>query len=313
MIDKKILLISHIADEDGITPIILANLVFKEVDTILLNPGEVDEKLIENLDKYEEIYITDLSITENLASKIEENEHYKTTIKLFDHHQTSLPLSKYSFVKVVTESNGRKECGTSLFYNYLLTISNNKLLKKESTKGLVEEVRLIDTYDFKNEEDKRAKNLDYLFSILGRENYITYFTDYIKENDTFAYNERENFLIKLQKDKVDNYITQKEKETMFVNIDGHEVATVYAEEYRSILGNYLTEKYPVDFAVIINISKGVSYRGNGIVDLSAFASSYGGGGHKNASGSPIPKDKLKEITKELFKKVEFKKEERKNE
>lgn len=313
MIDKKILLISHVADEDGITPIILAREVFKEVDTILLNPGEVDEKLIENIDKYEEIYITDLSITEELASKIEENENYKNKIKLFDHHQTALYLNKYSFAKVIIEINGKKESATSIFYDYLLSISDCEILRKESTKGLVEEVRLIDTYDFKTEEEKRAKNLDYLFSILGRENYIEYFTHLIKENDTFAYNKGEKFLIKLQKDKVDNYITQKEKETIFANIDGYEVALVYAELYRSQLGNYLVEKYPIDFAVIINISRGISYRGKDKVDLSVFASNYGGGGHKNASGSRIPKEKLKEITKGLFKKVEFKKEDIENE
>lgn len=313
MIDKKILLISHVADEDGITPIILAREVFKEVDTILLNPGEVDEKLIENIDKYEEIYITDLSITEDLALIIEENENYKNKIKLFDHHQTALYLNKYSFAKVIIERNEKKESATSIFYDYLLSISDCEILRKESTKGLVEEVRLIDTYDFKTEEEKRAKNLDYLFSILGRENYIEYFTDFIKENDTFAYNEREKFLIKLQKDKVDNYITQKEKETIFANIDGYEVALVYAEFYRSQLGNYLVEKYPIDFAVIINISRGISYRGKDKVDLSVFASNYGGGGHKNASGSKITKEKLKEITKGLFKKVEFKKEENEDE
>ncbi len=311
MIDEKILLISHVADEDGITPVILAKLVYKEVDTILINPGEVDENLIPNLDKYNLIYITDLSITENLAEKIE--EEYKNNIKLFDHHITALPLNKYSFAKVVSEKDGRKESGTTLFYEYLLSISDSAILRKESTKGLVEQVRLVDTYDFKTEEEKEALNLDYLFAILGRENYITYFTDYIKNNDEFSYTEKEMFLIKLQKDKVDNYIAQKEKEVIFANVDNHKVAIVYAEENRSLLGNYLTEKYDIDFAIIINVSKGISYRGKGKVDLSVFASNYGGGGHKNASGSKIPTTLLEETTKKLFKKVEIIKEESKNE
>ena len=63
MIDTKLLLISHVADEDGITPVILANGVYKEVDTILINPGEVDDALKENIDKYDLIHITDLSIS----------------------------------------------------------------------------------------------------------------------------------------------------------------------------------------------------------------------------------------------------------
>ena len=81
---------------------------------------------------------------------------------------------------------------------------------------------------------------------------------------------------------------------------------VYAELNRSALGNYLIEKYDIDFAIIINISKSISYRGKNIVDLSLFAKEYNGGGHKNASGSPLPKDIQKEITKKIFKKVIFK-------
>ena len=306
MIDTKLLLISHVADEDGITPVILANMVYKEVDTILLNPGEVDEILKENIDKYDLIHITDLSISEELAKEIEKNDEYKNKIKIFDHHKTALYLNNYSFAKVVVEENNYKQCATTLYYNYLLTISDSILLKKQVTKEFINTVRLVDTYDFKKEEDKEALNLDYLFAILGRENYIEYFTNYLKNNDKFEYNSQEKLLIKLEKDRVDNYIKQKEKEVIFANIDNHEVAIVYAEANRSQLGHYLLEKYDIDFAIVINISRGISYRGNDKVDLSMFAKSYNGGGHKNASGSPLPKDIQKEITKKLFKKVIFK-------
>ena len=308
MIDKKILLISHIADEDGITPVILAKLVYKEVDVILTNPNEVDEYVKDNIDKYEIIHITDLSISEDYAKEIEKDEAKRKKIKIFDHHETALPLNKYSFAKVVVEESGYKQSGTTLYYKYLLKKSNNKILRKKSTKGLIEQVRLIDTYDFKTDKDKEAINLDYLFSILGRENYIEYFSNYIKENEKFEYSKREKFLIKIQKDKIDNYIKQKDKEVIFASIDGYNVALVYAESNRSLLGNYLTEKYNIDFAIIINISKSISYRGKDKVDLSVFSSNYGGGGHKNASGSPLPKDTLQIITKTLFKKIIFKEE-----
>ena len=42
-----------------------------------------------------------------------------------------------------------------------------------------------------------------------------------------------------------------------------------------------------------------------------FAKEYNGGGHKNASGSPIPSTLLEEITKKLFKQVEKIEEEKK--
>ena len=306
MIDEKLLLISHVADPDGITPIILAKMVYKEVDVILLNPNEVDEKLEENIDKYNLIHITDLSITELLAKKIE--DEYKNKVKLFDHHKTALNLNKFSFAKVVIEEDNKKQSATSIYYKYLLKLSNNKLLHKKVVKQLVEQVRIIDTYDFKTENDKLSLNLEYLFSILGRDNYVDYFRKYIKNNDEFKYTEKENYLIKLQKDKIDNYIKQKEEEVIFAKYKNYKIALVYAESNRSILGNYLLKKYDIDFSIIINISKGISYRGNDKVDLSIIAKEQGGGGHKNASGSPLPTDILEKITKYIYKDIEIIKE-----
>ena len=306
MIDEKLLLISHVADPDGITPIILAKMVYKEVDVILLNPNEVDAKLEENIDKYNLIHITDLSITELLAKKIE--DEYKDKVKLFDHHKTALNLNKFSFAKVVIEEDNKKQSATSIYYKYLLKLSNNKLLHKKVVKQLVEQVRIIDTYDFKTENDKMALNLEYLFSILGRDNYVDYFRKYIKNNDEFKYTEKENYLIKLQKDKIDNYIKQKEEEVIFAKYKNYKIALVYAESNRSILGNYLLKKYDIDFSIIINISKGISYRGNDKVDLSIIAKEQGGGGHKNASGSPLPTDILEKITKYIYKDIEIIKE-----
>lgn len=309
--DKKYLLISHVADEDGITPVILSKLVFKNIDFVLTEPREVDKSYLDNVDNYDFVYITDLNVSPELALKINEDESLKCKTLIFDHHKSALELNKYDYITVIDESDGRKESATSIFYEYLCSISDNDILHKNSTKGLVEQVRLIDTYDFKTEEDKKAHNLDLLFSILGRENYIDYFDNYIRVHDTFEYAKDEDFLIKLEKDKVDNYLKQKTDEMMRVNIDGHKAGVVFAERYRSQLGNYLVSLYDdIDFAIIINVTKSVSYRGNGKIDLSVFASKYGGGGHANASGSGVPADLLKNITKLIFNDVTFEEDEK---
>ncbi len=309
--DKKYLLISHVADEDGITPVILSKLVFKNIDFVLTEPREVDKSYLDNVDNYDFVYITDLNVSPELALKINEDESLKCKTLIFDHHKSALELNKYDYITVIDESDGRKESATSIFYEYLCSISDNDILHKNSTKGLVEQVRLIDTYDFKTEEDKKAHNLDLLFSILGRENYIDYFDNYIRVHDTFEYAKDEDFLIKLEKDKVDNYLKQKTDEMMRVNIDGHKAGVVFAERYRSQLGNYLVSLYDdIDFAIIISVTKSVSYRGNGKIDLSVFAAKYGGGGHANASGSGVPADLLKNITKLIFNDVTFEEDEK---
>lgn len=305
--DKKLLLISHIGDEDGITPIILAKLVFKKVETILLNPGEVDKAYLENVNNYDEIHITDVNVSEDLAHQISENNEWLAKTKVFDHHKSGIELNRYSFITVIDEKNGRKESATSIYYNYLKTISDNEILHKKSTAGLVEQVRLIDTYDFKTQkENEDAHNMDYLFAILGRENYQTYFTEYVKQHDEFSYTEQELFLVKLQKNKIDNYIDLKSKEMFKAKIEGYNVGIVYAESNRSLLGHYLVNKHDdIDFAIIINVARSVSYRGIDKADLSVFSAKRGGGGHKNASGSPLPPNLLQNITKLIFEDIIF--------
>lgn len=309
MEEKELLLISHVADPDGITPIILASFSFKEFDTLLLNPGEVDEKLKENLEKYKEIHIVDLPVSEEMAKEIDANEKWKNKVKLFDHHHGNLYLNNYSFAKVIDEQNGRKESGTSNYYNYLINISDNPLLHKNSTKGLVNQVRIIDTYDFKIEEEEQAHNIDALFTILGRQNYIDYFKKYIENHETFEYTEQEQFLIKLEKDKMNNYIEKREEEMIIAELEGHQIGVVYAERYRSDLGNYLATKHEeLDFIIIINIAKSISFRGHDKVDLSVFAKKFGGGGHKNASGCSLPQNLLQDVTKLIFKNIKIKEE-----
>lgn len=311
MEEKELLLISHVADPDGITPIILAKFAFKEFDTLLLNPNEVDEKLKENIDKFKEIHIVDLPVSEDMAKEIENNETWRKKVKLFDHHYGNLYLNNYSFANVIDEKDGQKESGTSVYYNYLKTISNNTLLHKKATQGLVNQVRIIDTYDFKTEEDKEAHNIDALFTILGRGNYIDYFIKYIENHDNFEYTDTEKFLIKLEKDKMNNYIEKREKEMLIAELDTYKVGIVYAERYRSDLGNYLATKHEeLDFIIIINIAKSISFRGKGKVDLSVFAKQFGGGGHKNASGCSLPPNVLKDITKLIFKDITIKEEEK---
>lgn len=309
--DKKLLLITHVADEDGITPIILARLVYSNVDYILAKPGEVDQYYLDNVFNYDIVHITDLNISEELAKKIDADDELRGKTLIFDHHASAFALNKYAFDTVIVENGDRKESATSIYYDYLCGISSNGVLKKDSVKGLVEQVRIIDTYDFKTEKDQEAHNLDLLFSILGRENYLDYFSKYVISHEFFEYGENEQFLIKLEKDKLDNYIKNRSEDMMRIKIEGHTAGVVYAERYRSQLGNYLITKYnDIDFAIIINIATSVSYRGNDKVDLSVFSAKRGGGGHKNASGSPLPDDILLRVTNLIFEDAEFIKEEK---
>ena len=289
----KRLIISHIADPDGVTPIILSKLVFEEFDYILSENKDVNDNVKNNLDKYDFIYVVDLNISEELADFIEEN--YKEKIMIIDHHLSCNNMNKYSFIEVNAEG---KESGTSLYYKYLLNNYNNNLLNRESTKMLVEHVRTMDIYDFSKTSKEEAEKLEMIFKIYGKDRFIDKFYNVII-NDLELYSKEDLNLVELEKERIKRYI--EEKEFMEISLDNKRVGVVFAERYISELGNYLINKYDyLDYIVLINMDKKISYRGNGKVDLSVIAKKFGGGGHINAAGNCLPSGLKEKVIKEIF-------------
>ncbi len=306
---KKVCLITHIADPDGAFPIILSRLVFDSVDDYSCESNEVDEilnKIIENKIEYDAIYITDLNITEKMAAKIFENPELSEKIKVFDHHQSNEYLNKYPFINVVVEQNGKKECGTTLFYKHLKTVKKSDILEKDCLKTLIEYVRQNDTYDFIEENKQDVLNFRNLYDIYGREKYINHFIDFVNENDKFSLSETEMTLIEIEEERTKRYIEEKLQHVKKAIIDGVKVGIVFAESNRSILGHEIARRMEkdVDIAVLIDIDRAISYRADkDEIDVSVLAVPYGGGGHKHASGSPLPEGIKQKIVENIFQNV----------
>lgn len=287
------LIISHKADPDGVTPIVLSKLVFKDFKYILADIDEVDKFVMDNID--EEIIVVDLNISEETADYILNNNK---NVLVFDHHLSNKDMNKYPFIKVV-DVDGIKQSGTTLYYKFLLEKYNNDLLNKDVTKKLVEHVRTMDTYDFSITSKEEANNIVVLFKIYGRELFIDKFYNVII-NSNELYSKEDLNLIELENLRIKRYI--EEKEIIEISLDNKKVGVVFAERNMSELGNYLVNKYDyLDYVILINVDKSISYRGNNKVDLSVVAKKYNGGGHFNASGSPIPIDLKEKIIKEIFK------------
>lgn len=287
------LIISHKADPDGVTPIILSKLVFKDFKYILADIDEVDKFVMDNID--EEIIVVDLNISKETADYILNNNK---NVLVFDHHLSNKDMNKYPFIKVV-DVDGIKQSGTTLYYKFLLEKYNNDLLNKDVTKKLVEHVRTMDTYDFSITSKEEANNIVVLFKIYGRELFIDKFYNVII-NSNELYSREDLNLIELENLRIKRYI--EEKEIIEISLDNKKVGVVFAERNVSELGNYLVNKYDyLDYVILINVDKSISYRGNNKVDLSVIAKKYNGGGHFNASGSPIPIDLKEKIIKEIFK------------
>lgn len=296
----KVFLISHIADIDGLTPVILSKLVFKNLDYKLLEINEVDSFMNEALDNnlfddYDKVFMTDLCVNEETAIRIN-GLLFKEKFQVIDHHIGNMELNKYSFIKVVDEENGFKESGTSLYYKYLLEHYPIKILATEAVSYMVSLVRLGDTWEWVKYNKQEARYLTTIFSYYGVEKFITNYFDFLLANETFFFTDTEKMLIEVDTKRMNEYIENKKQQLFIDDIKGYKVGIVFAELYRSELGNILSKENPdIDLIAIINMGRSISYRTNkDDINVSDFAMFFGGKGHQKSAGSPLPVG-LKEI------------------
>lgn len=303
----KVFLISDISDIDGLTPVILSKLTFSDFDYHLLHVTQLDEYLKEKIeehffDTYDKIFITDLCMSEEIAKAIDDLP-LKEKIQVLDHHYRNLPLNSYPFIKVVDERNGIHESGTSLYYEYLLEHYLNDNIKKDSVSYMVSLVRLNDTWEWKKFGVEEARYLPILLSYYGIDYYIDNYVKFLTENNKFYFTNVEKILIDVEQRRMKDYIEEQKERVIFKEIKGYNVGIVFAELYRSDLGNALAEFYQdrVDFIIVININRSISYRGiKDNISVAEFASMYGGNGHKLAAGSPLPINLREQIVNLIF-------------
>ena len=304
---SKIKLFTH-TDLDGIGCAILAYLAFgrENVDVEYCDYNNVNDKVRDffyngNWDEYEHVFITDISISNELAMAIdkkcdEEQWH------LFDHHNTAIYLNAYDWCQVldVIPLTHIKTCGTELFYRYMHVVldkfPNTDTWTQENIQKFVETVRDWDTWRWKElgKEGIVCKQVNDLFDIYGREEFIDWIIgkpiriEYMRKFPNFTVTEWA--LLKQKQKDIDRYVEEKSKQ-LYHRVDevGHTYGVVFAERYFSELGNRLCEKHPeYEYIAMVDIVHGkVSYRTiRDDIDLGGeIAHAYGGGGHKKAAGS----------------------------
>jgi uncharacterized protein len=297
--ELKVKLFTH-TDTDGVSCGVLGKLAFKDnIDIDYCSYEDINEKVGKLIDgyveKYDKIFITDLSVNEEMASAIEKKPQYiKDKFTLLDHHITAEWLNDYEWADVKVSENGVAASGTSLFYEFLQ--KEGRLGNQTGIADYVELVRQYDTWEWKEKENYHAKQLNDLFYILGRERFVARFIADCSPNFT----EAEQLLLDIEQEKIDRYIKARSKDVMVRPINEYTVGIVYAEQYISELGNALAESYrQVDFIAIVNMSRSISYRTvKDNINVGEIAAFFGGGGHQKAAGSPILRE-IKEMVAEM--------------
>ena len=295
-------LITH-GDLDGIGCEILLRYVEgifgNNVDVTIAEAYNVNKVVEYNLNKlkngeYTKLFITDLSISNELAKRIDDNMN----VVLLDHHPSAEFLNKYKFANVITESARGKTCGTSLlasYYHVFLQHANPQLVE------FVELVRQYDTWEWKDKYNNiYAKKLNDLLYILGREKFVNLMLQKICNNEDL-FDETINLVLELKQNEINNYINIKEKDLIIKNVLGYTVGVIMADMFSSELGNVLSERHPeLDFIAIIKQNSVGLRCVKDEINLTEIAKHFNGGGHKKASGFPIDKIKLDNFINDIF-------------
>ena len=321
------LLFSHKSDIDGMGEVILSLMAFGSIEYILCkNVKELEEKFLhayENniLKRYDEIYITDLSLSPNAIEKVMSDEDIKNKLYIFDHHETAFAngLNNYPNFTIRVEDSIGKSCATQIFYEYL--IQNNFLQKNNILDQFVEMTRREDTYEWKKLNDQKSHDLAILFNQVGCTQYI----DLMRKKLTSGINtqfEFDNFEIELieqkkqdNKEKVINFVKQiRIKE---VTLEDGRIAKVgvcfITYEYRNEVADFIKFRQFVDndinpeifdidvVAMIATENNQISLRGikpNGLARI--IAEMYGGGGHDDAAAIPIKEELYLRLIDQIF-------------
>ncbi len=89
---------------------------------------------------------------------------------------------------------------------------------------------------------------------------------------------------------IENKEVQELLKTQYkVHFEGYTVGVVDSNELGSKIGNALAKKYKFG---VVKSKNGIELRSIGSFDVSKIAKKYKGGGHVNAAGFPLPKNKI---------------------
>lgn len=305
----KIYLFTH-TDLDGIGCAVLAKYAFHD-DVLQIeycDNGEVDEKILRFLSDTTAkgiCCITDISMSEKVAELIEADNGKRVEFHLLDHHPTAEFLNRYKWADVVeAHQNGMRTCGTELFYEWL--IKNGYLEDKPEIRKFVNLVRDYDTWRWAElgEEGKICKQVNDLFYLYGKDEFITQCLSQIKQK-IFPYLTLENrAALKAEQKNVDHYVEEKNETITAMRLQGYDCGLVFADRYFSELGNRLAIMHPeLDIIVMIDMDGIISYRTvKENINLGEFARAYGGGGHAKAAGSQFTsKEVISQIVQIIFK------------
>lgn len=294
-------------DLDGVGCGILAKLAFKEKVKVHYNSvGSLNYQVAEFMEEatpQHQIYITDLSVNEDNAKKLDNfaNE-LEGKVQFIDHHKTALHLNQYNWAAVSIEyEDGRLTSATSLYYEYL--IENELIRSGEALDEVVELIRQYDTWEWDRNKNLKAKKLNDLLYMISIDDFEERMLQKLTSSERFDFDDFETQILDMEEQKLERYLRKKRREIVQKPVEDKWVGIVHAESFLSEIGNALGKENPhLDYIAMINMgSKRISLRTiHDEVDVSKVAAKFDGGGHAKASGCNLNEQAYKLFVAEAF-------------
>ena len=263
-------IIYHKSDLDGIGS---AAIVLQARPGAELYPAEYNQENYEVKDFYgKDVIIVDF--TPNLIRAIKDAAKSFTWI---DHHKSAME----DFPDLWKDCKGSRDTEYSAIY-----LAWEYFFPKEEIPLVVELIQDYDIWKFQYGDLTRTFG-EYGGMVLRAPTNETWKTLFTTDSTTKSYCELGRVLLDAKIVSVETSFEAVAEKQLW----DHKVGVVNSNKDISSLGNYIAE-HGYEIGLIWRVGRDgdviVSLRSIGDIDVSKIAKSYGGGGHKNASGCAIP-------------------------
>lgn len=291
----KIKVFTHGADLDGLGCGFLIELSHKddEVEIQYVNYNDVNVALYNFLksgavEYYDKVYITDISISENMCNWIEQSYWHK--FKLIDHHinEGTKHLDNYVWCIRKGEEDGEIRSATYLVAKHLGILGQYKFID-----DVVTHIDNYDVYKFKEKNDLFAKTMSDIFYLIGRERFSDdLWQQFYDGNKCYMMDSKVEFMLQIRQEEYERHLESANKYMKKIKWKDYVIGVIFNDKFTSELGNDLcTMNDDIDFIAMINFKTGISLRGvkDGI-HLGEIAKEIGSvfglssGGHMKSSG-----------------------------
>lgn len=276
------ILFTHI-DLDGAGAELMVKLIYPDIETYRVDYNfDSDLTYRKIMAEADSIIFTDISVSRDTAESLEATRAYGKELLLLDHHESAknnLEDLNYPWIHINMEYSG----ALLAFLWYKDQLNMNLDLANYNNYGYL--AQLVSDYDLWHHQYPESKKLQFLWSKIGTEQFITRFL----QNSSIALSDEEESFVKESMDAL-----EESYQIAISNMDPEEDS--YGNKwlliknigvmYSLVADRILKENPDVAYCCIMSRKGSLSFRSK-YYDVKQIAEALGGGGHLLAAGAPM--------------------------